>query len=501
VNTASGDVSTNSPELSDPADRGLVRAHLARSLNTWRGRVADPAWIYLLVAVPFGLLFVFLTPPSQVLDEAAHWYRVWEVTDGRVIAEVTTDQSSGLDVNVADYPRCVPGYTEYFVSVAASPEPFDSSDFWTNHADCDGPEVEVQGVAMGPYSAWSYPGQTLGVLLGRMLQLPIPAVFFIGRLAGLAVATALCWFAIRRAPRAKNLLCFVCLLPMTLILNAGYSPDGLVLGASILLISSALRFAETDTEATRLDLAAVALALTALAVTKPPYLLFGALMMVYRPDNFPPGWTRRRFFLLSMSIAICAVGVWSAVGYPRGAVEVYRPGIDPAGQVRWIITHPIEYMNVVGDTFMSPESQDFVLRGWVGAFGMFRSGVPDSPLMSGVFVYLAAGVLGALTVAEAGRKRRFESTREAAVSLIPLALFASAVVALYTSAYVAWDQVAAPRVFGVQGRYFIPILPLIGTALALRHERSDVALRPIFVGAVSTLLGLASLVKMSDYFY
>ncbi|HQR46192.1 MAG TPA: DUF2142 domain-containing protein, partial [Thermoanaerobaculia bacterium] len=42
----------------------------------------SPAAIFLAVALPAGLLFAVLTPPFQVPDESAHFFRAFQMAEG-----------------------------------------------------------------------------------------------------------------------------------------------------------------------------------------------------------------------------------------------------------------------------------------------------------------------------------------------------------------------------------------------------------------------------------
>ena len=48
---------------------------------------ARPEGIFLVVALAWGLLQVFIVPPLQVPDEGDHWFRAWALTDGQLTAD------------------------------------------------------------------------------------------------------------------------------------------------------------------------------------------------------------------------------------------------------------------------------------------------------------------------------------------------------------------------------------------------------------------------------
>jgi uncharacterized membrane protein len=458
--------------------------------------------LYLLVALPAGLAFSLLIPPSQVLDESAHFFRVWQIAEGNVVAE-RTDLGDGQVVNSGTYDLCVREYVSEFGELATTPQAFELDDYWFDTPDCSPQRRDTfVGEAMGSYSIWTYPGQSVGVIVGRSIGLPLPVTFFLGRILGLLTAVGMAWHAIRVAPRARLVITLAALLPMSLMGAAGYSPDGLVLGTSLIVIAYALKFALTDALVRRRDVVVLAAAMTALTLSKPPYVVLALLFLTVRPGA---AGTRRRTATVFGSIAggaLFIAAIWNRIGFPQGAVEAYRPGIDRGGQMKWILGHPLDYLNVLWDTVFYWETQEFVVKGWVGAFGMFRSGVGDSPLMVPVFVLVAAVAIGAFTFVEAGPARTTPSGLVARVRpWVPLVALVGTVLGIYTSAYIAWDAVGAPRIYGIQGRYFIPLLPLPAAVLALRRHRSDSALGERAVAVVALVLLTAAFVKIGTYFY
>lgn len=469
-----------------------------------RGSIAavQVSRFYLLVAIPAGLFFALLVPPSQVLDESAHFFRVWQVSTGDVVADTAVDPNTGDEVTAGTYDRCVRLYMDEFSQLAQTPAPFVWRDFWLDTPDCS-PQVreQVVGEPMGTYSLWSYPGQTVGVAVGRAVGLPLPVTFYLGRLLGLAASITMCWWAIRLAPRLQLLLASVALLPMALIGSSGYSPDGMVLGCALLLTASCLRFSAADGPTPRrLDIAVIVAAATALVVSKPPYAVFLLLFLTYRPDLFGSTRATAKRLAAMAAVPLLAMVLWARFGYPSGAL-VAAGDVDPGRQVRWVVGHPLEYLNVLSDTVFHWQTQEFVLKGWVGAFGMFRTGSPETPLMLTGFVVLAALLLGALVATEAGPRLAHTGRAESLRTWVPLGVALLGVLGLYTSAYLSWTPVAAPLITGVQGRYLLAFLALPAVTVAMRRHRSNAAIGMKVAAVAIAVLFAAAAVKVIAYFY
>ncbi len=479
------------------ADRGRRRSIRGWITHLRRHPVLSA---YLALVVPCGLVLMFSVPPSQFLDETAHFSRVWQITEGNVIAE-RGDGGAGTTVNVGTYPACVRAYIDGFQTAATLPEPFRWSDFFSAPDGCgDAPPVTLVGEAMGTYSAWSYPGQVIGVGLARIVGAPIPASFYLGRLMGFAVSVALCAAAILRAPRGRLFIAFVALVPMSVMGAVAYSSDGLITGATLLFIAEVLR-AVVHRRLDRADVVVIAACLLGLGLSKPPYLVLALLLLCIPGDAL--GNARRTRAVLAGTVAglLVAVGLWSVIAVPAGAVLVFRPGVAPGEQISWIVHHPVSFANVLSDTFFGSLNQDLLLKSWMGWFGMGRSGNPDAPYFLTVFGYLSVGGAVLMAVQEMGPRALAPVRVDRVRSLVPYVLVPLTIVGIYVAAYVAWDAPGATSIYGVQGRYFLPFLPVLSVGLVMRHRQSEGAASIRSLVVISLVLWIATFVKIHTYFY
>ena len=44
-------------------------------------------YVFLVIALAWGVAQVFIVPPLQVPDEGDHWFRAWALTDGQLTAD------------------------------------------------------------------------------------------------------------------------------------------------------------------------------------------------------------------------------------------------------------------------------------------------------------------------------------------------------------------------------------------------------------------------------
>ena len=460
---------------------------------------------FIAIAVPLGLMFVFLIPPSQVIDEESHFMRVWQLSELNLRTETRFDPVTGMDRNGSLYDVCVVEYLAETVRVAQSESAFSFRDTWLETPDCSQQRrsFEFFDTAVG-YGPWSYPGQTAALSAARAIGLPVPLAFHLGRLGGLLVFVVAVTAALRIAPRGRLAILAVGLLPMSLMTASAYNADGIMIGGSLLAVACVLRLALDDQLGHRHRWLVVVLSvsLAAVVLTKPNYVVMLGLLVLVPLNGFrSPAFGRWTLVGIAAGIAGAAALSYSMLGGASNLL-IYHPDADPSAQVRALVSDPFGFLRVVWNTLFSYTYEVFFLRGWVGVFGMLRTGRPDvAPLLAVPFVILAFIAVATALAVEAGPKRDIGSRdswmRLAVVGSIGVA----GVMSVFAVAFVSWTTPRSDIIDGVQGRYLLPFVPLVAAGLALRRHRSNMSLGVRGVVLVAVVLGVASIDKFVALFY
>ena len=74
------------PSESGASDR-TQRDRLTWSRVSLALRGARLEYLFLVIALAWGVAQVFIVPPLQVNDEGDHWFRAWALTDGQFTAD------------------------------------------------------------------------------------------------------------------------------------------------------------------------------------------------------------------------------------------------------------------------------------------------------------------------------------------------------------------------------------------------------------------------------
>ena len=442
-------------------------------------------WLFLVIALTWGLAMVVITPPFQAFDEQAHYYRAWSFARGEV--DSGENGRVTLPENVVSLP------TRFnFVEVFRGQAPYDrilvARLMWEKTSSVD---VETRTSA-AKYGPLGYLPQTLGIgiveIIGRSPLLGL----YLGRLLNMVAAVLVAFAAIRLVPVGKPILALLALFPTTLFVSSSLSPDALAMAGSLLLVALVLRYALRPHLSSR-DMVVLGLTTVVLMNLKPGYLALGLLIFLLRPRQVG-GWLR--YWLLvagTLGLALATTIVISRIG-PNGMNEriftsVMGAGtmsVSPPAQLGYIFAHPWGFTKVVLHTLA--DSSLGLASGMVGSLGWGNVAV-WSPMILLYWLGLAV-LIGASGRFSIGRARR------ALLLLTSLAVMASVMVGLYVYA----TAVAYPMVVGLQGRYFAPAMAPLLLSFAGISVRSMPRIALILIAVAAGVLVTAVIVLKLFYY-
>lgn len=454
---------------------------------SWAGvtrRLSDPKWatVYLLVALVWGVLLVFLTPPFQNFDEPAHFYRAWSLAEGDVLP--SRDIYVSLPANVAKLVYSFPVVPIIRGEVRVRPGGI-WSQLGTRFSKERAPSV---GYSAG-YGPVGYLPQASAILVTRIIgRSPLASLYF-GRLLNLVCSTLLVFLAIRLLPFAKAALFVIALLPMTVMQMASFSPDALLLAGCFLFLALVLKLA---TEERVTWPATVVLCLTGIFLlnAKPGYALIAFLVFLLRPSQF--GGKKRYWTVVSIlllgALGLSALFVLTQPQSKNLVQLILGPdnGVDPVAQARYALAHPLAFPRAVLGAFQT--NGLFYGKLVVGAFAW------GSFLTSDVIAILAGLALAAIIAA---RENVHLAAWRRATILGVSAATAAVVCAVF---YATFTRVGATTIGGLQGRYFTPSLLLAFVGLT-GFPFGRRWLVPVVVGVIVVILAASTIHTIVRFYY
>lgn len=462
---------------------------------------------YALLAAGLGLVFCLVLPPYAAPDEQFHINQAfsgatrlatWLDFDGwhlRAVPLATTFRRPS-DQN----ERIEDERTTVFIWQAVSEEFFTlSPDAFGSHAQYDEPQADVGGEL--------YFFSTLGVFLGFVLHLGFVPTLFLGRLANLAAYTLLTAWAVKRSPVAKPVFAAAGLLPMSLHLAASFSRDSLLLGLAFLYTALCLEGAFGAGAAEHAPLPRRQLLLIAavgllLAPAKSVYLpLCGLCLLIPAARLGRRGRAKLAGFLAACLLIFALSGARYAIaeflqqaipaaqqpeaelvaelpgegGADTGSGELSAGAVDPDSicfSAAYILAHPGLTLQLVLRSMT--QNADHYIKTLVGGKLSYYSLDLGWGWVVACYLLLAAACRaaegggrpgGADAAAALPAPNVPNEARRIARARALAGLLALASAGLVVLGCVSWTPTYYETIYGLQGRYFLPLLPAALLAL------------------------------------
>jgi hypothetical protein len=430
-------------------------------------------WVFLALVGPLCLFLALAVPPGEVPDEPAHAARADSLRHGEVLGHRHGDIAvGGATVAAAGVTA---DRTLVATTFSLTPGPLAGKHMTRARWEALGrlPWDARPGFVYAPNTAVYVPvfylPAALGLELGRLAGGGPLRALLRARLVNAVTFLGLGALALGLARAGRGLLFLTLSLPMTVWLAGSVSPDGLLIATAALAAAALTRTG--DGARWPVGLAAAGIAL--MGAAKPCYLPM-ALALLAAPDRLGRPWLDRRRLLFVVAVALPGLA-WAAVAALLVAVPFtrapYLPGpLWPGDPARVFASTDVgaQLLVLARGPWRLLTLPVASLWGGLRVQAMMTAGVLGTlDLVLPSLWYQAAG-LAALAAAGADWLRGAECGRGvgwAGAAAIALGV-AGSVQAIYLLQYLSWTPVGATLIEGVQGRYFLPLLPFVGVALA-----------------------------------
>lgn len=294
------------------------------------------------------------------------------------------------------------------------------------------------------YSIFCYLPEVLGICLGRILGLGSVLMVYLSRLFISIVYVLACYHAIKMAPVGKFIFAAIPLLPMSLMMGTAISYDPMVLLSTLNFLACSLKLSrEPESKKTLAECMVWAFLLG--AVKGGGYLILLPMIFIF------VGGDRRR--LLKNGALIVLAGIVSVVIFdailPFGST-LFQFGEEGAGTLSssFVLTNPLEYLHMCVDTYLTSVDSLMINMGGT-ALAWLEQTIPASII---VCLMLIIGIYSIYEKDELhlGQREKW------VFGFIILLEFVLTPVMLMSS-----TTIGSGVVMGLQGRYYLPVLPLI----------------------------------------
>lgn len=390
-----------------------------------------------------GCIYLLTFPEGMIPDEKAHFYRAFSLAFGNFQAVKLSDLEVG-----GILPAAIREITDRNAVI-------DFND-----------TVAIGFKNTSLYSPICYLPQIIGIRVALLFTNHIHLVFMTARWFGFIGAFILCMLALYYMPFGKPFMFIVMLLPMTMQEMSGVTSDAMTNAFSFLFIAIVLKAVNDNQKLSNKQVMVITLLGTCIGMCKMVYvpLLLLVLLIPFRlmgsEDDLDASKNVKKArakyaLMLVIPLALCAI-TNSILG--KNLVPVGE-NVDATAQIKYVITHIPETFMIVVRTIVNSTSQWLheMTGDFLGCLNIRT--LPAITLILLLMLYISARDMNI--------SKTFSDTK--AKLMFGLAFFTGYFMILGTL-YVTWTTVGYYIIRGIQGRYFIALLPALGLFIAALYS-------------------------------
>ena len=393
-------------------------------------------WLFAGLALVIGVALVFVNAPQIRYDEHAHFWRAYETASGNIISRTTNElPNSVTDLFMREdnsYPNKEINYETIQEKIGAELNEDEKTPFAVG--------------ATGSLTPISYIPQVIGVFIGRVLQLSPMIILYLGRLTNLLAYIALVFMAIKIMPseKWKLIIMMIALFPMSMNLAATVSPDTVILGTTLLAISYAMHLKFETKEITYKHIILLGILCMIPTVCKIVYFPLCLLVLLLPHEKFESKTKRILSWVIIFAIVFIPYLVLNRI-VSLGDYEI-AIRTNMTEQILFTLSSiPRDFITLINTIYV--EFSDYFFE-MIGGWNTIQI------LSIVLFIML---LIAMYKTEENEKKLTFTKTDK----VICWVIFIIEVLGVVAAMYLGWTQAQQTVVEGVQGRYFLPIIPLI----------------------------------------
>lgn len=406
-----------------------------------------PEKVFAILILVFGAVLTFLTPPFETPDEFNHFSRAYQVSEGVFRGphkEGTRSNGENVNFIYADLPNT-------FLRELENPNVAHTKNYhspekmyalMTTPLDAEN-TVELFIPNTGTYSPLVYAPQAFMAFLARNIFGTVGAVFYAARL-GAVIFSALCIFlTLKLLPEKKLLIVVMAFSPMMLFLTASCSADAVINPLSFLAAAYLLSLRKTNARISARELFFLALAAVVLGLSKQ---IYGTILILYLLIPAERFGGRKYFWLYGAGVL--AIYLISALGW----IQLAKSGADisPALSDEANIALQLEFMKSSPVTFLLICAAT-VLDSWFNWYREFIGVLGWLAIILPLWFYILYPVVLVIAGLSGNLNLKFYQRILMLVTVIPT------LAVMFVYFYTTWTPVQNGIVWGIQGRYFIPL--------------------------------------------
>lgn len=414
--------------------------------------ISKPQNIFLIFCIIAGFFMIRLVPPFQISDESLHFFKIYGYTEGSLsFKKLNNTPGQILPKSVVQIDKTV-DYLKFDTRARISKGEIEK----LKRLELNKDKKEFYAFNPASYTPVSY---FLLLIVLWIMKLANAAPFFMIsalRFVSMFVYLALVYSAIKITPIKKNLFMLLALFPTSLNHACAVSTDGMVIGLCFLFIAYVLRLALDDEikTLTKKDFVLFGVLITLISICKYVYLPLILIYFLIPKGKFPCAKNRLVYFwtLLFVNVIYTAYFILSIMYLTKGMIVPDQPSYlaDKGQVVLFILKNPLEYLHAVAVTLFGQFYH--YLSSLIGSLGWLNFHITQFSLNGYTFLL-------AIVILFSSSKETDKYDISLKMKSIMLLCYSICIFALITSVFIVFQ--CYPVIYGIQGRYLTPIVPLL----------------------------------------
>lgn len=407
--------------------------------------------VFLFSGAVLAILYLFLLPPLSVPDEEVHFKKAYSYSN-QLLGKNETEEGRLLmdleDFHALQKFETTPSLTEY--------------DNLKNEIFKGGREEGTKEIKLADTQApaVTYLPGILGITVGRLLGMNGIWVVCLGRVFSILCYLFMMYWFIRLMPCAKAAAFTAAILPMTIQQCCSYSYDSVVIEVAFLYLAVLFGLLYKDEPIRKWQIAVYAFCVILLSISKGGTYLPLCLLTVLIPVSRFKDKKQKWIFTGVMAMIAVAAFLSSTLGYvmyvanptAEQAADSYLAG--EAYGAAGLLSEPMTFIALCTRTLFL--SGDGFLETMLGMQLSWLNVFVSRTVIYGMLLLMVLSILRI----EDGRKRiQFEVTLKQRISY--LIVGAMSVGMVFASMFMSWTPKGSVAIAGIQGRYFLPLLPVL----------------------------------------
>lgn len=397
-----------------------------------------PEYFWLIISSIYILFVMFAMPPYQVPDEHIHYVNAINLSQTDFSKNLFT-QFDAKEIYVPEDFGCI----DY-----SKTQKLDKVNEFKDITEClkNQPNELKTDWHVSSKSKLGYIFTTIAYKIADILTDSPLILFYSGRILNTIVSIIMIFYAIKLAPRYKEILLSVAAIPMFIQELISYSYDAMLNSICIMVVAIILNLIYN--EKSRVVPWFFILLIFGIIISDIKFIYLPIfLLLLFIPDKKFKKKYMKWIYCIGLILLCYVIGKftrWLVEYDPSEGVEIYTALQSKKFNFLNVKEHPWMIFSIA---FYTIQYQTvFYLRGLFGFFGWFRYKFSDI-IIFGCCLYMLYLLLS---------NKKIESTKFKKIIVIIGLLISFG--SIFAAMYFGWSKPGLGYVEGVQGRYFFPIL-------------------------------------------